>query len=268
MLHSGIEWNTALIWRLVLAFVVWHLFVYPASNAYNSYQDQDTGPIGDIKHPLPADRSVFYLSLALNFVGLLLAVGVSLSFALYVLVYIAASQLYSFRKVRLKKYPIPGFLVIFVFQGFWVFISVTSLLPSSAVDWPFMLMLGLSTSFLFGGGYPITQVYQHKQDREDGVETISMLLGVRGTLMFSAIMNLLGWLILGYYLVQSRGWADLGIYATLMLPSLIFFNSWLMRVLKDAAEANFENVMKMSWLSALCNNLAILVLVFRSIISG
>jgi 1,4-dihydroxy-2-naphthoate octaprenyltransferase len=34
-----------------IVFVVLHLFIYPASNAYNSYMDQDEGPIRGIAKP-------------------------------------------------------------------------------------------------------------------------------------------------------------------------------------------------------------------------
>jgi 1,4-dihydroxy-2-naphthoate octaprenyltransferase len=36
----------------------------------------------------------------------------------------------------------------------------------------------IAASLLIGGFYPLTQIYQHRQDKEDGVRTLSMLLGL------------------------------------------------------------------------------------------
>ncbi len=44
---NKINWYDA-----ILIFIILHVFVYPASNGYNSFMDRDTGSIGGIKHPL------------------------------------------------------------------------------------------------------------------------------------------------------------------------------------------------------------------------
>ena len=38
----------ALLWTLIIV----HIFLYPASNGYNSYMDRDETPIGGIKKPM------------------------------------------------------------------------------------------------------------------------------------------------------------------------------------------------------------------------
>jgi 1,4-dihydroxy-2-naphthoate octaprenyltransferase len=60
---------------LLLLFLILHLLVYPASNAYNSYMDRDEGSIGGLKHPPKVTRSLFYVSLMLDLFALGLAYG-------------------------------------------------------------------------------------------------------------------------------------------------------------------------------------------------
>jgi len=43
----------------VLVFIALHLFIYPSSNAYNSYQDSDEGSIGLIKNTLKKRARIY-----------------------------------------------------------------------------------------------------------------------------------------------------------------------------------------------------------------
>ena len=47
---------------------------------------------------------------------------------------------------------------------------------------------GFICSCLIGASYPLTQVYQHKEDQERGDKTLSILLGVNGTFVFAALL--------------------------------------------------------------------------------
>ena len=100
-----------------VTFVLLHLFVYPSSNAYNSYHDQDIGSIGGLKNPPPVNHKVLILSNILDLIAIAAAFMVKMELSLYLLVYIIISRLYSNRKIRLKKYPYIGFSVIFIAQG-------------------------------------------------------------------------------------------------------------------------------------------------------
>ena len=65
------------------------------------------------------------------------------------------------------------------------------------VPWQGMVICAL----LIGGFYPLTQIYQHKQDLDDGVETISYKLGYTGTFWFCAIVYLLAWLFITQFFI-------------------------------------------------------------------
>ena len=103
---------------ILVPFLIIHFLVYPASNGYNSYIDKDQDSIGGLeKPPMPTIR-LFYVTLILDIVALLLSMLlVNMAFALCLLTCIVASRAYSARQIRLKKYPYTGFLVVVIFQG-------------------------------------------------------------------------------------------------------------------------------------------------------
>ena len=106
----------------VVVFVILHLFVYPASNGYNSYFDKDEGSIALIKSPPKVNKYLYYTAISLEWIGLLAAFLVSFPFALCVLLYNFISKAYSHPSIRLKKHPIISFLVVFVFQGGFIYL--------------------------------------------------------------------------------------------------------------------------------------------------
>src|SRR5215510_15275191 len=58
--------------RMIWVFVIIHLFLYPASNGFNSYFDKDEKSIGGLKNPLPVTKGLYYLSLTFDLIALLL----------------------------------------------------------------------------------------------------------------------------------------------------------------------------------------------------
>src|ERR1700676_450129 len=103
--------------KAVLIFLILHFFIYPASNGYNSYMDKDTGSIGGLEKPPPPSRQLFITTIALDIIGILLGFLVSPLFGCLMPLYIGASKVYSYRGIRLKKFPIVGYLTVIIFQG-------------------------------------------------------------------------------------------------------------------------------------------------------
>jgi hypothetical protein len=109
----------AVLWSLLII----HILLYPASNGYNSYFDKDEGSIGGLKNPPPVNKGLYYL--ALLFDGLAIVLGlfaINITFALMLFVYGLASKAYSHPAIRLKKFPVTGWLVAGFFQGFFTFV--------------------------------------------------------------------------------------------------------------------------------------------------
>ena len=243
----------------VLIFIILHFFVYPASNGYNSYMDRDKGSIGIVERPMMPTKQLFYTSNFLDFISLFSSLFISYYFSIALFLYIAASRAYSFRGIRLKKFPIISFITAIVFQGgvvyFMVYHGSNILNPIKISFLPIVASILMVGSF-----YPLTQIYQHRQDKEDGVKTMSMLLGYKGTFIFSAICYFLSMLFIGYYFAGNLELDRFLVLISIMFPTLLFFLWWFIAVKKNTAAANFKNAMKMNWIAACCSNVGFLVI--------
>jgi 1,4-dihydroxy-2-naphthoate octaprenyltransferase len=113
---------------------------------------------------------------------------------------------------------------------------------------------------LIGGFYPLTQIYQHEADRKDGVETISSMLGYRGTFIFTAIIYTLAMSVLAWLFFQGGAQNKFVVLATCMLPILVYFFIWAGKVWKDVHNADFRHTMRMNMLASFCTNIAFFIL--------
>ena len=86
--------------------------------------DRDTSPIGGLKNPLQPTKQLFFVTVCMDVTAVLLSFFVSWLFAIGILLYTLASRAYSYRKIRLKKYPIVGYLTVVIFQGAVTFFLV------------------------------------------------------------------------------------------------------------------------------------------------
>jgi 1,4-dihydroxy-2-naphthoate octaprenyltransferase len=251
-----------------IAFIVLHLFIYPSSNGYNSYQDRDEGSIGGLKNPPPVNKNLLYASMVLDVSGILLSLLVSVEFSVLVLIYVLVSRAYSFRGIRLKKHAFTGFLTVFIFQGAFTYMMSAAAFSDFQYDSFFQdgrLICMLISSLFIGSVYPLTQIYQHVQDKKDGVITISYLLGFNGTFIFSAVMFTAATALLMLYFDMKHERIAFFIFAMVMLPVMIRLLKWFSNVRKDVRYANFENTMAMNLLASSCMNFYFLLLILNSI---
>ncbi|MBC3541234.1 UbiA family prenyltransferase [Rufibacter sediminis] len=244
--------------RTVAVFLILHLLVYPASNGYNSYYDRDEGSIGGLKHPPKVTQSLYWLVLLFDVLALVLSLLLSWTFAAMVLLYLLVSKAYSYKGIRLKKYPILSTLVVVIFQGAFTFVMVqvgTGLNQSKILSTN-NLLLALVSSLFLCGSYPLTQVYQHEEDARRGDETLSLKLGLWGTFLFAAGSLLLATAVL-FYTYWLRGELLHGLLFLLGTgPVVAVFSRWLWNVKQDPAAANFENTMRMNKVSSLSMSFA------------
>ena len=248
-----------------IIFFILHLLVYPASNGYNSYMDRDTSPIGGLKNPLAPTRQLFMVTVCMDITAVFISLFISLLFALGILLYIMASRAYSYRKIRLKKYPITGYLTVVVFQGAVTFFLVYHGADSNhTIHAPVIAIV--ASGLLIGGFYPLTQIYQHEADIGDGVKTISYQLGYVGTFIFTGIIYVLAFCILGLQFFLNLEGIRFIILQTFMLPVFVYFFVWFRKVLKNNKEANFKNTMRMNLLASVCSNLGFITLLILHLI--
>jgi 1,4-dihydroxy-2-naphthoate octaprenyltransferase len=249
-----IDWFNA-----VLIFLILHFLIYPASNGYNSYMDRDTESIGGLEKPPPPSRQLFWATIVLDSIGILLSLVIGPVFTLVMLFYIGASKAYSYRGIRLKKYPYLGYFIVILFQGavtFWLVYYGSNAEKNILVPWQGMVVCSL----LVGGFYPLTQIYQHRQDIEDGVSTISYKLGYIGTFIFCAVVYILAWVFMAQFFIAKKHGDQLLMVGIFFIPVIVYFIRWFVLVKKNVQQANFKNTMKMNWLAATCTNISFLIL--------
>ncbi|HTH31073.1 MAG TPA: UbiA family prenyltransferase [Lacibacter sp.] len=244
-------------------FFILHVLVYPSSNGYNSYMDRDTSPIGGLANPLQPTKQLFYVTVIMDVVAIALSFFISAWLALGMLIYIIGSRLYSYRGIRLKQYPIIGYLTVITLQGglvYWMVYHGSSAVLKTGM--PIAAMI--AASLLIGGFYPLTQIYQHKQDKEDAVTTISYLLGYRRTFIFCAIIYSVAMLFVGYTFISSLMIKEFFILAIFFLPILVYFLWWAGKVWREESFADFKHTMQMNVLASVCTNAAFITILIMN----
>jgi 1,4-dihydroxy-2-naphthoate polyprenyltransferase len=250
--------------NMILVLFIWHLLVYPSSNGYNSYHDKDEGPIGGLEKPPVPEKHLFSVCNVMDVIALILSLLINVPFTVFVLVYIITSRLYSNRKVRLKKYPLIGFLTVTIFQGPWIFagnlfaFGKENLLLNENIIYSLIVCSGF-----IGCIYPLTQIYQHEADKKDNVTTLSIILGEKGTFVFSGLMFSIAAFFLYLSFSNESGNKNFLMFNLVMLPSLLYFLWWTKASFKDRTMINFRNTMRMLVLSSLLNNIFFLILLFK-----
>lgn len=257
---KNINWPDA-----VLVFIILHLLVYPASNGYNSYMDRDTSPVGGIKNPMQPTKQLFFVTVVMDVVAILISFIISPVFSIGIFFYILASRAYSYRKIRLKKYPVAGYLTVIIFQGAVTFFLVYhGSSGNHTVQIPVVAMI--ASALLIGGFYPLTQIYQHEDDKKDGVISMSYFLGYSGTFIFTGIVYAFAFIVLAWYFYMQSKFVDFVILQIFMVPVVVYFFRWFAKVRKDHRQANFKNTMRMNLLASACTNLGFITILMLKII--
>lgn len=252
-ISPNIDW-----WKALLTFISLHIFVYPASNGFNSYYDKDEKSIGGIEKPLPVSRELLTTSLIFDLIGINIAFLAGWEFALAIFIYGMISKAYSYPAIRLKKYPFISLLTIAIFQGSFVFLATYQTVNQASLEQLFEIPVFLPAclgSLMLLGSYPMTQVYQHEEDSKRGDKTMSLLLGIKGTFLYT--MNVFGLSTAGfaYFYYTYFGAMEAILFVAFLLPVLVFFFSWFLKVLKNEENADFKNTMRLNAISAVCLNL-------------
>jgi 1,4-dihydroxy-2-naphthoate octaprenyltransferase len=249
----------------ILVFIALHIFLYPASNGYNSYFDKDKKSIGGLKNPPEVNKGLYYLALLFDGMALLLGVF-NFGFLLMLLIYGLVSKAYSHPSIRIKKYPYLSWLIAGLFQGFFTFLmvymGVNNIGYSPLFDLKVMVP-ALLTSLMLWGSYPMTQIYQHEEDGERGDNTLSIKLGIIGTFHFTMVMfAVASACFVSYFMIYFNVLIAFS-YLLAMSPVVLFFFYWYLKVRRDSSLANFENTMKLNAISAICLNVFFIYLYFQ-----
>ena len=251
----------------IIFFIALHLFIYPGSNVYNSYMDRDTGSIGGLKNPPPVTRKLYYASIVCDVTGLLLCAITGWRNVLLLAVYVAFSKAYSWHGIRLKKYTYVSWLVIAFFQGGYTFMLAKMVAEHNAhLSWfsTQNIICMVVASLLIGGSYPLTQIYQHKEDSSRGDYTISYRLGIKGTFIFTLIMFVVSAGILFYYFNTYSQLSHFFIFSGCLAPVIGYYLYWFYKAVKDNSNADFAHTMLMNKISAVCMVVCFSIILFMN----
>ena len=119
------------------------------------------------------------------------------------------------------------------------------------------------SSLFIGSIYPLTQIYQHQADKNDGVISISYKLGYTGTFLFSGFLFSVAVLLLFYYFSLKQQTTSLLIFLLMMIPVIYRLSIWFAKVRKDSVNADFDNAMAMNTLTSSTMNLYFLLLIIN-----
>jgi 4-hydroxybenzoate polyprenyltransferase len=232
-------------------FVILHLFIYPASNAYNSYFDKDEGSIGGLEKPPAVDKKLFWTSWAMDILAVMISFFViDPLFACMIFVYGLVSKAYSDTHIRLKKYPILSWLIVGFFQGAFTYFSIILAFDKDFAHLLPQILPAMISTMMLWAVYPMSQIYQHEEDAKRGDTTMSILLGINGTFIFTAIVFSIAFA--GFFIYFTQ--ADFMALLLFNFPTLVFFAWWFLKVLKDKKQANFKNTMWLNLLASFCLN--------------
>lgn len=247
-------------WDAFWVFIIIHVFLYPASNGYNSYFDKDEESVGGLKSPPPVNDELFKLVMIFDGLAVFGAWLISPLFSMMALVYTMVSKAYSIDKIRLKQYPVISTTVVTVFQGAFTYGMVLIGLDEPIGET--QMMYAAISTFLISGSYPLTQIYQHKEDEERGDKTLSMMLGIKGTFIFSAIMFSVGFAgLMICYFFEDR-FTDMILMGLASLPIAYYFTRWMYLSWQDEDHVNHRNTMNMNAIASLSLSATFIVLMF------
>lgn len=243
--------------RIIWTFLIIHLLLYPASNGYNSYFDKDEKSIGGLKNPPPVKKELYFISLLMDITAIVLALEISVLFASMIFIYGLASKAYSHPSIRLKKMPVLGWLVIGFFQGFFTFLMCyegINVFGISGVLKTNILIPAALTTVMLLGSYPMTQIYQHEEDGKRGDKTLSVLLGIKGTFVFTAIVFAIATLGFALYFTLFFKIKYAIVFVVSLSPVLLYFFIWFIQSRKNIEVVNYSRTMWLNFISAICLN--------------
>jgi 4-hydroxybenzoate polyprenyltransferase len=182
-LANGFNFTPDALRRWGIAFLVWAVLGNGGTLAINSVFDKDEGDIGYLDDPPKVPRYLLHFSLAFLLIGLLGAITLGARFLHAYIICMVLSLAYSVPPLRAKARA--GFDVLINSIGYG---ALTIYAGWAAMDSPLeppIINIVLGFFFLFAGFYPLTQIYQMKEDRGRGDTTLALLLGKRKAILFA-----------------------------------------------------------------------------------
>ena len=191
--------------QALLALTVWVICLNGGTLAINSVFDRDEGDIGYLIAPPRLPRHLLAFSITLLAGGQLLALSLPRAFQLDYAVCFALSIVYSVPPFRYKAVAGVDWVI-----NMWGFGTLTPFAGWAATGRPLdvghaLILLGFCP--LFGGLYPLTQLYQFEEDRRRGDRTFALIVGMRTSLALAIGCTVLAFGVFAWAALSLRAGA-------------------------------------------------------------
>lgn len=170
----------------LLHFFTVHILLNGGLTAYNSYWDDDEGPIGGIEHPPKMQPWMHPAAIGVQLLGLPLIWSEGLQFVALWLLTMALSVAYSRKGPRWKAHPWLSLVSVGVGTGMNTFLMGYLAAGEAPVSGP-IIGAALGVAVLLLSLYPVSQVFQMQEDRDRGDITFAARYGLAGVRRFFLI---------------------------------------------------------------------------------
>jgi 4-hydroxybenzoate polyprenyltransferase len=232
----------------LVAFALFHIFLYGGATAFNSAYDRDKGPVGGLEHPPAVSRSLLPFSVAVLLIGWALSAAVNWPFFCVYGAILGFALAYSHPIVRWKAGPLTSLLTIFLGQGVLGFLGgwVAAGMPLAGVLTHGGLIGMLATSLLVSGFYPLGQLYQVEEDQARGDRTVAVAWGPQRCFRLSQAAFLLGSGAVVSLILPRHGAAEAGLASLFLLAILAATEAWRRTFRPLEIMANFHHAMRLN----------------------
>jgi 4-hydroxybenzoate polyprenyltransferase len=180
-------------WFLAQYFNI-HVLLFGGATAYNSFWDKDKGPIGGLTNPPEMVEWMWFASLLIQMIGLLIALPMGTFFIGIYVLSMLLFWLYSSPWTRWKGDPHKSLFAIGISTGFNSVLMgyyATGFGPL----YPSIWIAATGTTLVLLSLYPVSQIYQQEEDRNRGDRTFAISYGKHIVMRFFNYTFLLGVLL-------------------------------------------------------------------------
>lgn len=238
---ESVDWKT-----YVLQFLNVHILLFGGATAFNSYWDKDEGAVGGLKNPPKMQEWMRWVSLLIQFIGLGFAMEMGTEFLLIYMVSMIFFWLYSTPQARWKGKPILSLIAIGISTGTNSFLL--GYLAAGGESLGFREgITAFAVAVLILSMYPVSQIFQIKEDEKRGDLTFALRFGLKGIRWFYRILFLVGLSILSFQLYKIESWLGISLFVA-ALPAFGYIN-WLLGILEGRKE-EYQKVMRIKFLAS------------------
>lgn len=178
----------------LLHFFTVHVLLNGGVTAYNSYWDEDEGPIGGIEHPPEMKPWMHPASLLVQLAGLPIIWPEGPVFVALWLLTMGLSVAYSRKGPRWKGRPVLSLVCVGVGTGTNTFLLGYLAAGDAPLDLEIVIAaIGVATLLL--SLYPVSQIFQIEEDRRAGDVTFAARFGLAGVRRFFLVAYAAGLLV-------------------------------------------------------------------------